>query len=109
MLTGFLTYSHLHTCFTPLVFGAMLFVEVFLMAQGDKSAYTDKQQRQAKHIEEGYEQRGMPEEQSERIAWSTVNKQDGGGKKSGSGQVKSSGTTKKASTKSKGKRAKKSN
>jgi hypothetical protein len=27
------------------------------MARGDESAYTDKQKRQAKHIEEGYEHR----------------------------------------------------
>jgi hypothetical protein len=28
------------------------------MPRGDKSAYTDKQKRQAEHIEEGYEDRG---------------------------------------------------
>ena len=28
------------------------------MPRGDKSKYTDKQKRQAEHIEEGYEQRG---------------------------------------------------
>ncbi len=31
------------------------------MPRGDKSAYTDKQKRQAEHIEEGYEHRGVPE------------------------------------------------
>jgi hypothetical protein len=41
------------------------------MPQGDKSAYTDKQKRQVKHIEEGYEKKGVPE----------------GGKKSGSGKA----------------------
>jgi plasmid stabilization system protein ParE len=56
------------------------------MPQGDKSAYTDKQKRKARHIEEGYEQRGVTAEEAERRAWSTVNKQDGGGKKSGSGR-----------------------
>lgn len=56
------------------------------MPQGDKSAYTDKQKRQAEHIEEGYEKRGVSEEEAERRAWATVNKQDGGGKKSGSGR-----------------------
>jgi hypothetical protein len=30
------------------------------MPRGDKSAYTDKQKRQAEHIEEGYEHRGVP-------------------------------------------------
>ena len=51
------------------------------MPRGDKSAYTDKQKRQAKHIEESEKERGHSEEEAERIAWSTVNKQDGGGKK----------------------------
>lgn len=59
------------------------------MPEGDKSSYTDKQKRKAEHIIEGYESRGVPEEDAERIAWATVNKQDGGGKKSGSGRKKS--------------------
>src|SRR5215216_8065528 len=59
------------------------------MSQGDKSAYTDKQKRQAEHIEEGYEDRGVPEDEAERRAWATVNKTSGGGKKSGSGRGKS--------------------
>jgi hypothetical protein len=29
------------------------------MPQGDKSSYTDKQKRQAEHIEAGYEKRGL--------------------------------------------------
>ena len=29
------------------------------MPRGDKSSYTDKQKRQAEHIEEGYEKRGI--------------------------------------------------
>ncbi|RZL14157.1 MAG: hypothetical protein EOO62_06215 [Hymenobacter sp.] len=53
------------------------------MPQGDKSKYTDKQKRQAEHIEESYEQKGMPTEEAEARAWATVNKQDGGGKKPG--------------------------
>ena len=56
------------------------------MARGDKSAYTNKQKRQAEHIEEGYEHRGVPDEEAERRAWATVNKMTGGGKKSGSGR-----------------------
>ena len=56
------------------------------MPRGDKSKYTDKQKRQAEHIEEGYEQRGVPQEEAERRAWATVNKMTGGGKKSGSGR-----------------------
>jgi plasmid stabilization system protein ParE len=58
------------------------------MPQGDKSAYTDKQKRQAEHIEEGYEERGVPEKEAEARAWATVNKMTGGGKKSGSGRGK---------------------
>jgi hypothetical protein len=53
------------------------------MPRGDKSKYTDKQVRQAEHIEEGYESRGLPEEQAEQRAWATVNKMTGGGKKAG--------------------------
>lgn len=58
------------------------------MARGDKSAYTDKQKRQAEHIEESYEERGVSEGESEKRAWATVNKMTGGGKKSGSGRGK---------------------
>jgi hypothetical protein len=53
------------------------------MPRGDKSKYTDKQKRQAEHIEEGYKERGVPEEEAERRAWATVNKSDRGGKKPG--------------------------
>lgn len=56
------------------------------MPQGDKSAYTDKQKRQAEHIEESYESRGVPEKEAQRRAWATENKISGGGKKSGSGR-----------------------
>ena len=58
------------------------------MPRGDKSAYTDKQKRQAEHIEEGYEDRGVPDKEAERRAWATVNKMTGGGRKSGSGRGK---------------------
>jgi plasmid stabilization system protein ParE len=60
------------------------------MPQGDKSAYTSKQKRQAEHIEEGYEDRGVPRREAARRAWATVNKEDGGGKKSGFGRGKTS-------------------
>ena len=59
------------------------------MPRGDKSSYTDKQKRQAEHVEEGYEDRGVPHEEAERRAWATVNKETHGGKKSGSGRGKS--------------------
>ena len=53
------------------------------MPRGDKSKYTEKQKRKARHIEEGYEARGVPENEAERRAWATVNKETGGGNKSG--------------------------
>lgn len=56
------------------------------MARGDKSSYTSKQKRQARHIEEGYEERGVPSDEAARRAWATVNQETGGGKKSGSGR-----------------------
>jgi len=62
--------------------------EVGRMPRGDKSKYTDKQKRQAEHIEEGYEDRGVSKKEAERRAWATVNKETGGGKKSGSGRGK---------------------
>jgi plasmid stabilization system protein ParE len=58
------------------------------MARGDKSKYTEKQKRQAEHIEEQYKEDGLPEDEAERRAWATVNKTSGGGKKSGSGRGK---------------------
>lgn len=53
------------------------------MPRGDKSKYTDKQQRRAEHIEEGYEDRGVSKKEAERRAWATVNKMDHGGRKAG--------------------------
>jgi plasmid stabilization system protein ParE len=62
------------------------------MPQGDKSKYTDKQERKADHIAEGYEARGVSEKEAERRAWATVNKDDGGGKApGGSGRGKHTG------------------
>lgn len=58
------------------------------MPRGDKSKYTDKQERQADHIAEGYEKRGVSDKEAERRAWATVNAESGGGKKSGSGRGK---------------------
>ncbi|HWU03029.1 MAG TPA: plasmid stabilization protein [Novosphingobium sp.] len=56
------------------------------MPQGDKSSYTDKQKRQAHHIEQSYEARGLSEPEAQARAWATVNKLSGGGKLSGSGR-----------------------
>jgi plasmid stabilization system protein ParE len=62
------------------------------MPRGDKSKYTDKQDRKAEHIEQSYESRGVSEKEAERRAWATVNKDDGGGKRAGaSGRGKSTG------------------
>jgi plasmid stabilization system protein ParE len=58
------------------------------MPRGDKDKYTDKQERKADHIAEGYEKRGVSEGEAERRAWATVNKESGGGNKSGSGRGK---------------------
>jgi plasmid stabilization system protein ParE len=60
------------------------------MPRGDKSKYTDKQERKADHIAESYEARGVAEKEAERRAWATVNKDDKGGKASGSGRGRSS-------------------
>jgi hypothetical protein len=53
------------------------------MPQGSKSSYTNKQKRQAGHIEKGYEHKGVSRKTAESRAWATVNKISGGGKKGG--------------------------
>lgn len=53
------------------------------MPRGDKSKYSDKQKRKAEHIEKGYKEQGLPEDEAERRAWATVNRMDHGGKKPG--------------------------
>lgn len=58
------------------------------MPRGDKSSYTDRQKRQAEHIEAGYAQRGVAKDEAEARAWATVNAISGGGRKSGSGRGK---------------------
>ena len=58
------------------------------MPQGDKSSYTDKQKRQAEHIEAGYEKKGLTTTTAKARAWANVNKLSGGGKLSGSGRKK---------------------
>lgn len=60
------------------------------MPQGEKSKYTDKQDRKAEHIAEGYEKKGVSKDEAESRAWATVNKQDGGGKKPGGSGRKTS-------------------
>jgi plasmid stabilization system protein ParE len=53
------------------------------MPRGEKSKYTDKQERKADHIAEGYQSSGVGKKEAKRRAWATVNKDDGGGKKPG--------------------------
>jgi hypothetical protein len=52
------------------------------MSKGDRSSYTDTQNREAAHIKQSEKKEGKSEKTAERIAWATVNKQDGGGRKS---------------------------
>jgi plasmid stabilization system protein ParE len=53
------------------------------MPRGSKAKYTDKQKRQAEHIEEGYERQGKSPKEAASRAWATVNAMTGGGKKPG--------------------------
>ncbi|KAF1011784.1 MAG: hypothetical protein GAK32_00599 [Pseudomonas fluorescens] len=64
------------------------------MTRGSKARYTAAQKRKAAHIEESYEQQGLPREEAQARAWATVNKQSGGGEKAGG-----SGTRKSAAQK----------
>lgn len=58
------------------------------MAQGSKKKYTSKQKRRAKHIEDSVKKSGKSGKTAARIAYATINKEEGGGKKSGSGRGK---------------------
>lgn len=55
--------------------------------RGSKAKYSNKQKRQAQHIEEGYKRRGVSEREAERRAWATANKTYGGGTRGGSGHA----------------------
>jgi hypothetical protein len=55
------------------------------MPRGDKREYTTKEKRQERHLEQGYEERGVPERESKRRAWATVNTVHGGGENPGGG------------------------
>jgi hypothetical protein len=59
------------------------------MPRGSKSKYTTKQRRQAHHIEDSAKRRGASTKRAAQIGYTTVNKQDKGGKKSGSGRARS--------------------
>src|SRR5690625_1881638 len=67
------------------------------MPRGSKDKYTEKQKRKAEHIEESYEEKGVPPKEAEARAWATVNKQSGGGeKRGGSGRTTSASEKRKA-------------
>ena len=51
------------------------------MPQGSKTAYSPKQKRKAAHIKDSARKRGASPRRAAQIAWKTVNKQDGGGRK----------------------------
>ncbi|MBF8638633.1 termination factor Rho [Pseudomonas fulva] len=78
------------------------------MARGDKDKYTQEQKRKAEHIEQSYEDKGLPKNKAEARAWATVNKQSGGGDKQGGSGSKTSSTDKKAARSDSAKRAAKS-
>lgn len=63
------------------------------MPRGSKSSYTSKQRRQARHIEDSEMKSGKSEKTAARIAYATVNQQDGGGKKSGSGRKRATSSS----------------
>jgi hypothetical protein len=71
------------------------------MARGSKKAYTSKQRRQAKHIEDSEKKTGRSSKRAKAIAYATINKNQGGGKKSGSGRKKSKKKTTRKSGKKK--------
>jgi hypothetical protein len=58
------------------------------MPRGDKAKYSGKQKRQAQHIEERFEEKGMGRREEAGRAWKIVNKITGGGKRGGSGEGK---------------------
>jgi hypothetical protein len=69
------------------------------MPRGDKSSYTGKQKRQAKHIEDSYKKRGTSSKTAAKRAWATVNKETGGGKKGGAKKKTAKKKTAKKATK----------
>jgi hypothetical protein len=75
------------------------------MPRGSKSSYTKKQRRKAEHIEKSEKKEGRSTKAAERIAWATVNKQDGGAK--GKKKTSKKKSRKKSSKKSGKKKASK--
>lgn len=54
------------------------------MPPREKSAYTDKQERQTGAVEKGHEQKGPARPEAKARTWAAVNKLHDGGKKIGS-------------------------
>jgi hypothetical protein len=53
-------------------------LRAFLSAKGDwpmPGKHTSKEKRKARHIEKGYEKKGVSSREAERRAWATVNKE----------------------------------
>src|SRR5690242_9132876 len=76
----------------------------YAMPRGDKSSYTSKQKRQARHIEESYERRGTGSGEAARRAWATVNKETGGGKKGAAKKKRRTSSSSRSSSAAKGKK-----
>lgn len=55
------------------------------MPRGDKSKYTGKHKRQARHIEEGLIARGVSQKAAEGRAWAVANKEAAVGKRAAAG------------------------
>ena len=75
------------------------------MAQGSKDKYTAEQKRKAQHIEQSYEDKGVPKDEAEARAWATVNKQSGGGEKAGGSGKRTSEASKQGAKSDSAKRA----
>lgn len=75
------------------------------MSRGSKAKYTAEQKRKARHIEESYEQSGVPGQEAAALAWATVNKQSGGGEKTGGSGLRTSAAAKKTARSDSAKRA----
>ncbi|MNJ99757.1 hypothetical protein D3C87_175380 [compost metagenome] len=71
------------------------------MPRGSKESYSPKQKRMAGHIEDSVKRRGGSEEDSERIAWATVNKETGGAKRKKAASSRTASTRTKTSSRSK--------
>ena len=67
------------------------------MPRGDKSSYSSKQKRMAKHIEDSEKKRGASSKTAARIGWATVNKETGGAKGGAKKKTRKTSTKRKSS------------